>query len=105
MIRGDVYRIRPGRNSRGHEQGGPRYGIVVQADHLRLSTVLVVPTSTSAGAAGHRPVVQVAGQETRAMTDQIRVLDPEHRFGDQVGQLTMAEMQDVDVALRLILYL
>lgn len=104
MIRGDVYRIRPGRNTRGHEQTGQRYGIVVQADHLRLSTVLVVPTSTSCGAAGHRPVVQVAGQETRAMTDQIRVLDPEHRFGDLVGHLATSEMAALDAALRLILH-
>jgi mRNA interferase MazF len=100
-----VYRIRPGRDPRGHEQAGGRYGIVVQDERLPLSTVLVVPTSTSCAPAMYRPVVQVGGQDTRAMVEQISVCDPERRFGDRVGHLTLSEMESIDTALRLILSL
>lgn len=47
-MRGEIFRLKAPRNSRGDEQSGARYGVVVQSDLLPLSTWLVAPTSTSA---------------------------------------------------------
>jgi mRNA interferase MazF len=101
--RGDVYRLRPARDSRGREQAGERYAIVVQADEFAaLSTVVVVPTSSSALAASFRPVVEVRGVRTRALVEQMRAVDT-RRLGRRAGRLTPAELQDVGSALRLVL--
>ena len=74
MNRGDIFRIRfPGR---GREQRGPRFAVVVQAGELLgLSTVIVAPTSRSAAAATFRPGVEVAGEETRILVEQLRAVD------------------------------
>jgi mRNA interferase MazF len=65
MVRGELFRIPPPKNARGHEHRGARYAVVVQADEfLGLSTLLVCPTSTSARAASFRPTITLAGQET-----------------------------------------
>ena len=34
LIRGDVYAVPAARGASGHEQRGPRLGVVVQADDL-----------------------------------------------------------------------
>lgn len=104
MTRGDVYRVRlPAR--RGHEQHGARYAVVVQADELlALSTVLVAPTSRSALTASFRPEVEIAGQRTRVMVEQLRALDMQ-RLEELAGRLSATEMRDVDEALALILAL
>lgn len=104
MTRGDVFRVRlPPR--RGHEQHGPRYAVLVQADELLgLSTVLVAPTSRSALAASFRPEVDIAGQRTRVLVEQIRALDV-RRLNDFEGRLSASEMREVDEALSLVLAL
>jgi mRNA interferase MazF len=104
VTRGDVYRVRlPER--RGHEQHGPRYAVLVQADELLgLSTVLVAPTSRSVRAASFRPEVDIAGQTTRVMVEQLRALDVRH-LDDFEGHLSAGEMRDVDDALALVLAL
>jgi mRNA interferase MazF len=104
VTRGDVYRVNlPAR--RGREQHGPRYAILVQADELLgLSTVLVVPTSRSVRPASFRPEVEVAGEPTRVMVEQLRVLDAE-RLGDFAGRLSAGELRAVDDALGLVLAL
>lgn len=104
MTRGDVYRVRlPQRG--GHEQHGVRYAVLVQADELLgLSTVLVAPTSRSARAASFRPEVEIAGQPTRVMLEQLRVLDVQ-RLDDFEGHLSASEMRAVDEALALVLAL
>ncbi len=104
MTRGDVYRVRlPSR--RGREQHGPRYAVVVQADDLLgLSTALVAPTSRSALAATFRPEVEIAGQATRVMVEQLRALDVD-RLDDFAGRLGAEEMREVDEALSLALAL
>jgi mRNA interferase MazF len=44
--------------------------VVVQADELLgLSTVLVAPTSTRARPAPWRPHIQIAGSQTRVLTE------------------------------------
>lgn len=103
-MRGEVYRLRAPRDTRGHEQRHVRYGVVVQSDQLPLSTWLVAPTSTSARPASFRPVVQVAGRSTRVLVEQTAAIDP-GRLGPSSGHLTFDELRQVEAALRLVLEL
>jgi len=103
-VRGEVYRLRAPRDTRGHEQAGSRYAVVVQSDLLPLSTWLVAPTSTSARPATFRPEVEVQGRLTRVLAEQTAAVDPS-RLGDSVGYLTLDELREVDAALRLVLSL
>ena len=102
MTRGDVYRVRlPA--GRGHEQRGSRYGVIVQADALLgLSTTLIAPTSRSAAAATFRPEVNVGGDVTRVLVEQLRAVDLD-RLDQHVGRLTPQEQQAIDEALELVL--
>lgn len=104
MVRGDIYRVRlPAR--RGREQHGARYAVIVQADELLgLSTAIVAPTSRSAAAAAFRPQVEIGGEATRVMVEQLRALDVE-RLDDRVGRLAAPEQRAVDEALELVLAL
>lgn len=101
-MRGDVYRLRAPRGRRGSEQAGARFAVVVQSDLLPLSTLLVAPTSASARAASFRPEVVIADRTTRVLVEQTAAVDPT-RLGDHAGHLTLAEMQQVDAALRVVL--
>lgn len=102
MNRGDVYRVRLP-TGRGHEQRGPRYAVIVQADELLgLSTALVAPTSRSAAPATFRPVIDLAGEVTRVLVEQLRAVDLQ-RLGEHVGRLTPEEQRAVDDALELAL--
>jgi mRNA interferase MazF len=101
-VRGEVYRLRAPRNTRGHEQNGQRYAVVVQSDLLPLSTWLVAPTSTSARPASFRPEVEIDGKTTLVLAEQTAAIDPE-RLGERVGALTRQEMAAVDQALRTVL--
>lgn len=104
MTRGNIFRVRLPRR-RGHEQHGPRYAVLVQADELLgLSTVLVAPTSRSVRAASFRPEVDIAGQRTRVMVEQLRALDV-RRLDNFEGRLSTGEMREVDEALSLVLAL
>jgi mRNA interferase MazF len=69
-VRGDVYRLPPRKDARGHEQCGRRLGVVIQSDLLRLSTLLIAPTSTNALATVFRPEVEIQGERTRVMVEQ-----------------------------------
>jgi mRNA interferase MazF len=103
MVRGEVFRLPAPHRARGHEQRGARYAVVVQADELLgLSTLLVTPTSQSALAASFRPVITIAGAETRALVEQTTVVDPE-RLGHSAGRLSAQEINALDEALALIL--
>ena len=103
MRRGEAFRLPAPRGARGHEQRGARYAIVVQSgDLLRLSTVVVAPTSIAAQPASFRPEVSIRGVRTRVLVDQIRAVDPS-RLGRSAGVLTYEELSDVDRALETIL--
>jgi len=104
VTRGDVYRVRlPAR--RGREQAGARYVVIVQADELLgLSTAIVAPTSRSAAPATFRPQIDLQGEPTRVLVEQIRAVDL-HRLGDRAGHLSPREQRGVDEALALILSL
>ena len=98
MQRGDVYRFKVPKGM-GHEQRGERYGVVVQADvMLPGSVVIVAPTSRSAKAASFRPEVEVAGDLTRVLVEQIGAVDVQ-RLGRRVSKLTAEEMWSIDEAL------
>jgi mRNA interferase MazF len=102
VTRGEVYRVRLP-TGRGHEQRGPRYGVVVQAEALLgLSTVLIAPTSRSAAPATFRPEVEVAGEPTRVLVEQLRAVDLE-RLDELADRLAPHEQQAVDEALELVL--
>ncbi len=99
MQRGEVFRLRAPRR----EQAGQRYGVVVQTDELvSLSTVIVAPTSTRAGQASFRPEVEIAGQRTRVLVEQIGAIDPS-RLGRSHGLLGRDELREVDRALGTVL--
>ncbi len=99
MVRGEVRRLRPTRGSRGAEQSGVRFAVIVQADELlALSTVLVAPTSRSAPARSFRPAIELSGQLTRVLVEQTTAMSTE-RLGDSAGRLSAAELQSLDAAL------
>ena len=104
MLRGDVYRFKVPKGI-GHEQHGDRYGVVVQADEfLPRSVVLVAPTSTSARAASFRPVIDLDGQTTRVLVEQLGAVDAS-RLSDLRGHLSPEEQWGVDEALTTVLSL
>jgi mRNA interferase MazF len=102
VTRGDVYRIRlPA--SRGHEQRGPRFAVIVQADELLgLSTAIVAPLSRSAAPATFRPQVELGGEITRVLVEQMRAIDP-NGLEEHAGRLRVDEQRAIDDALELVL--
>jgi len=98
-----VFRLRIPRGTRGSEQRGARYAVVVQTDELlALSTVLVSPTSTAAPPRTFRPVIDVEGSPTRVLVEQTTAVSPD-RLGEPVGRLSAAESRALDAALALVL--
>jgi mRNA interferase MazF len=101
-VRGDLYRLHSDKNAVGHEQRGPRYAVAVQSDGIRLSTLIVAPTSTSAQPAIFRPEIEIDGTQTRVLVDQMRAVDAS-RLGDFAGRLDSVEVSELDRAVRLVL--
>ena len=103
-MRGDVFALKAAR-TKGHEQRGPRYAVVVQASRLEhLSTWLVVPTSTRAQRFVFRPMVSIPDRgETVAVCDALTAVDPQARLGEYVGYLSLGQMQQIDEAIRTLL--
>lgn len=102
MQRGDVFRFKVPKGV-GREQQGERFGIVVQSDvMLPRSVVVVAPTSRSAKPASFRPEVDIAGDVTRVLVEQLGAVDVQ-RLGRRVGRLTAEEMWAVDEALVVVL--
>ena len=99
-VRGDVHRLKTPKGVMGREQSGARFAVVVQSDDLFTSTLIVVPTSTSAVDMTHRPKVTVQGRATLALAEQVMTIDPT-RLGDRVGRLSIGDMTALDDALRL----
>jgi mRNA interferase MazF len=101
--RGEVFRLRAPRGTRGHEQAGQRYGVVLQADELlSLSTVIIAPTSMRAQPASFRPEVEIDGHRTRVLVEQLGAVDPT-RLGEFHGLLAYGELREVDRALAVVL--
>src|SRR5450432_4548270 len=75
VLRGDVHEFRPPRGA-GHEQRGRRYGVIVQANELLpRSVVLVAPTSLNARPASFRPEIELLGDTTRVLVEQVGAID------------------------------
>jgi mRNA interferase MazF len=104
-VRGDVYGLRPAKHSRGHEQRGRRFAVIVQASRFEhLSTWLAIPTSTSARPFIFRPQIDVPGEgPSLALCEGLVSIDPQERLGARLGSLTYAEMQEIDKAILLLM--
>jgi len=86
MRRGEVFELRLPRGV-GHAQQGRRFGVVVQSDALLpRSVVLVAPTSTSARAASFRPVIELEGQPTTVLVEQVGEDRPPGHAHQRLGQ-------------------
>lgn len=101
-MRGEVFALRAPRPTRGREQRGGRFCVVVQSADLHLSTWLVAPTSTAARPAIFRPEIDLRGQPTLVLVEQTTAVDPD-RLGASVGFLSADESARVDAALRIAL--
>lgn len=104
LRRGDVFWVDFGRRA-GHEQEGRRPAIVVQSDlYLALSTVWVIPASTSARADVdfHVPVT-VQGRRTLALVEQLTTIDKARRLKSEnhLGHLSPEEMAEIDEMMRI----
>ena len=76
--------------------------VVLQSDYLaELSTWLVAPTSTSALPLSFRPRIEVEGQPTLLLVDQLAAADVT-RLGRPAGRLTRDELAEADAALRIV---
>jgi mRNA interferase MazF len=64
--------------------------------------VLVAPTSRTARPASFRPEIDVDGQRTRVLVEQVGAVDV-RRLGDLVGRLSPEEQWGVDAALLTVL--
>lgn len=102
MLRGDIHELRMPRGQ-GHEQRGRRFGVVVQANEfLPRSVVLIAPTSRSARSASFRPQIEVDGEETRVLVEQVGAVDT-GRLGDLIGRVTPEQQWGIDEALMTVL--
>jgi mRNA interferase MazF len=102
VLRGDVHRFELPKGI-GHEQRRDRFGVVVQADEFLPRTVVIVaPTSLSARPASFRPEIDIDGETTRVLVEQIGAVDV-HRLGKLAGHLSPEELWGVDEALMTVL--
>lgn len=102
MQRGDILSLQVPKGT-GHELHGRRFGVVVQADALLpRSVVLIAPISQSARPASFRPEIEVYGERTRVLVEQVGEVDVQ-RLGALVGRLTPEEQWGVDAALLTVL--
>ena len=69
---------------------------------LGLSTVIVAPTSTRARPATFRPEVEIGGEPTRVLVEQLRAVDVA-RLGGFADRLSPEEQARVDDATALAL--
>ena len=102
MLQGDIHEFRLPRGT-GHEQQGRRYGVIVQANELLpRSVVLVAPTSRSAKPASFRPEIDLLGETTRVIVEQVSAVDA-RRLGELVGRVNPEQQWGIDEALMTVL--
>ncbi len=102
MLRGDIHQFRLPRGT-GHEQHGRRYGVIVQANEfLPRSVVLVAPTSRGAKPASFRPKIDLLGETTRVLVEQVGAVDA-GRLGEFVGRVSPEQQWGIDEALMTVL--
>ncbi len=104
MRRGDIFELRLPQGI-GHEQRGRRPCVIVQSDALLpRSVVLIAPTSTSARPASFRPLIELDGQKTAVLVEQVGTADI-NRLGDLLGHVLPEEQWGIDIALSTVLAL
>jgi mRNA interferase MazF len=102
VLRGDIHEFRPPRGA-GQEQQGRRYGVIVQANELLpRSVILVAPTWHSARAASFRPEIDLLGETTRVLVEQVGAIDV-GRLGALVGRVSPEQQWGIDEALLTVL--
>ena len=102
MLRGDIHEFRLPSGT-GHEQQGRRYGVIVQANELLpRSVVLVAPTSRSAKPASFRPEIDLFGDTSRVLVEQVGAVDA-GRLGELVGRVNPEQQWGIDEALMTVL--
>ena len=101
-MRGDVHPLKNLRGTRGREQQGRWYAVVLLSDLLPLSTWLVAPTSTQARPTSFRPQIEVDDTPTLVLVEQTAAVEPQW-LGDPIGHLTHSEMSFVEAGLRTVL--
>jgi mRNA interferase MazF len=99
VIRGAVYRVDLGDAKRGHEQRGRRLGLVLSPSSMPWSVTTIIPTSTAAQPAVFRPALEINGQVTRFLVDQIRSIDLSYVHGDPVYYLDRDEISEIEHAV------
>jgi mRNA interferase MazF len=99
VIRGAIYRVDLGDAKRGHEQRGRRFGLVLSLSSMPWTVATIVPTSTTAQPAVFRPTLEVNGQQTRFLVDQIRSIDTDYIIGDPVYYLERSELAEIEHAV------
>lgn len=104
LSRGDIFEVRLPRAGRGsHRQAGRRFAVVLQiTELLELSTVIVAPTSTKVRPATFRPEIEIGGEPTRVLVEQLRAVDVA-RLGAFADRLSTEEQARVDDAAALVL--
>ncbi|HET8658780.1 MAG TPA: type II toxin-antitoxin system PemK/MazF family toxin [Micromonosporaceae bacterium] len=98
VIRGAIYRVDLGEAKRGHEQRR-RLGLVLSPSSMPWSVATVVPTSTTAQPAVFRPLLEINGQQTRLLVDQVRSIDTDYIIGDPLHYLERDELAEVEHAI------
>lgn len=98
MIRGAVYRVDLGA-PRGHPQAGKRLGVVLSPTDFPWTVATIVPSSTSAQPAIFRPEIEVVGERTLFLADQLCTLDVDYIVGDPVDYLDPRSMAEVEEAV------
>jgi mRNA interferase MazF len=84
------------------EQRGRRFGVIVQSDALLpRSVVLVAPTSTVAREATVRPIIEVLGDRTKVLVEQVSALNVS-RLGAKIMTLHGEPLWAIDDALELV---
>ena len=102
MLRGEIHEFRPPHGA-GQERQGRRYGVIVQANELLpRSVILVAPTSHSARAASFRPEIDLLGETTRVLVEQVGAIDV-GRLGVLVGRVSPEQQWGIDEALLTVL--
>ena len=77
--------------------------MIVQANELLpRSVVLVAPTSRSARPASFRPKIELSGESTRVLVEQVDAVDA-GRLGDLVGRVTPEQQWGIDEAMMTVL--
>jgi mRNA interferase MazF len=72
-----------------------------RGDLAAEAIVIIAPTSTRAHPASFRPEVEIDGQRTRVLVEQLGAIDPS-RLGKSQGLLAFRELREVDRALAVV---